>query len=79
MEITNLSDAEFQTLVIRRLREVIEYGNSVKEDVRVTLSDIKKNPWGTNSEGEEAKIQINDLENKEKINIQPREQEEIRI
>ena len=30
MEITNLSDAEFKTLVIRMLKELIEYGNNIK-------------------------------------------------
>ena len=32
MEISNLSDAEFKTLVIRMLRECIEYDNSIKKD-----------------------------------------------
>ena len=36
-----------------------------------TLSEIKKNIQGTNSEGKEARIQINDLEHKEEIHIQP--------
>ena len=31
MEISNLSDAEFKTLVIRMLKELIEYGNNIKE------------------------------------------------
>ena len=52
-EITNLSDEEFETLVVRMLRELIEYGNNVKEEMKVTLSEIKKNPQGTNSEGKE--------------------------
>ena len=29
-EITNLSDAEFKTLVIRMLKELTEYGNKIK-------------------------------------------------
>ena len=29
-EITNLSDAEFKILVIRMLKELIEYGNNIK-------------------------------------------------
>ena len=33
-------------------------------------SELKKNIQGTNSEGKEAGIQINDLEPKEEINIQ---------
>ena len=31
MEITNLSDAELITLVIRMLKELTEYGNSIKK------------------------------------------------
>ena len=30
MEITNLSDAEFKTLVIRMLRKFTEYGKKIK-------------------------------------------------
>ena len=44
-------------------------------------SEIKENVQGTNSEGEETKINdwINDLEQKEEINIQPEQNEETRI
>ena len=66
-EITNLSDAEFKTLVIRILKELIEYGNSIKNtqaEMKVTFSEIKKNLQGTISGGEEARIQINNLEHK---------------
>ena len=35
-----------------------------------TLSGIKKNPQGTNSEGKEAGVQINNLEHMEEINSQ---------
>ena len=79
MEITNLSDAEFKTLVIRMLKELIEYGNNIKEEMKTTLSEIKKSLWETISRGEEARIQINNLEHKEEINIQPEQQEETRI
>ena len=41
------------------LRELTEYGKSIREEVKATLSEIKKNPQGTNSEGKEARIQIN--------------------
>ena len=44
--------------------------------MKTTQSEIKKNIQGTNSEGKETRIQINDLEQKEKINIQPEEKEE---
>ena len=39
--------------------------------MKATLSEIKKNPERTNSEGEEARVQINDLEYKEEIKSQP--------
>ena len=65
MEIANLSDAELKTPVIRLLRDLTEYGNNIKEEIKATLNEIKKNPQGTNSEGKEAGIQINDLEHKE--------------
>ena len=56
MEITNLSDAEFKTLVFRMLKELIDYGNNIKEEMKVTLSEIKKNLQGTNNGWEEARF-----------------------
>ena len=47
--------------------------------MKVTLSEIKKNLQGTISERKEARIQINDLERKEEINIQPEQKVETRI
>ena len=58
MERGNLLDAEFKTLMIRMLRELTDYSNTIKEEMKVTLSEIKKNLQGTNREGEEARIQI---------------------
>ena len=46
MEIANLSNAEFKTLVIRMLRELIEHSNNIKEEMMVTLNEIKKNIYG---------------------------------
>ena len=65
--------------MIRMLRELIECGKCIREKIKATLSDIKKNPQGTNSEGKEAGVQINDLEHKEEINSQPEQNEETRI
>ena len=68
MEISNLSDAAFKTLVIRMLKELTGYFNSIKKaqaEMKVTLSKIKKNLQGSNSGGDEAQNQINDLEHKE--------------
>ena len=78
-EIANLSDAEFKTLVIRMLSEIIEYGKNIREEMKATLSEIKKNPQRTNSEGKEARVQINNLEHKEEINSQPVQNEERRM
>ena len=36
--------------------------------MKTTPSEIKKNPQGTNSEGKEDGVQINDLEHKEEVN-----------
>ena len=49
-EIANLSDAEFKTLVIRMLKELIEYKvKETGEGMKVTLSEIKKNLQRTSS------------------------------
>ena len=78
-EIANLSDAEFKTLVIRMLTEMVEYGLKIEEKVKTMKSEIKENAQGTNSDGKETGTQINSLEKKEEINIQPEQYEERRI
>ena len=78
-EIANLSDAQFKTLVIRILTEMVEYGHKMEEKVKAMQSEIKRNVQGTKSEGKETEIQINNLEQKEEINIQPEQNEETRI
>ena len=50
-EIANLSDAEFKTLVIGMLTEMVEYGHKTEEEVKAMQSEIKENVQGTNSEG----------------------------
>ena len=77
-ETDNLSDAEFKTLVIRMLTELIELCCKMKEQIKATQSEIKENVQGINSEGKETGTQINDLEQKEEINIQPKQNEETR-
>ena len=47
--------------------------------IKATQSEIKQNKQGTNSEGKETGTQINDLEQKEEINIQLEQNEETRI
>ena len=40
-EIDNLSHAEFKTLVIRILREMIEYGSKIDKELKAMQSKIK--------------------------------------
>ena len=61
------------------LTEMVEYGCKIEEEVKAMQSEIKKNILGTNSEGKETGTQINYLEQKEEINIQPEQNEETRI
>ena len=78
-EIANLSDAQFKTLVIWMLTELVEYGHKLDEKMKAMLSEIKENVQGTNSDGKETGTQINGLDQKEEINIQPKQNEETRI
>ena len=48
---------------------MIEYGCKIKEEMKAIQSEIKKNIQETNSEGKETGTQINDLEQKEEINV----------
>ena len=61
------------------LTEWVESGLKIEEKVKAVKSEIKKNIQGTNSEGKETKTQINGLEQKEEINIQPEQNEETKI
>ena len=45
---------------------MVEYGRKIEEKVKAMKSEIKENVQGTNSEGNESRTQINDLEQKEK-------------
>ena len=58
---------------------LIELSHKMKEEMKATQNEVKENIQGTNSEGKETGTQINDLEQKEEINIQPEQNEETRI
>ena len=60
-EIANLSDAEFKTLVIRMLTELVECGQNIEEEVKAMQSAKKENVQGTNSDRKETGTQINGL------------------
>ena len=71
MEISNLSDIEFKTLVVRMLKELSEDHKSIKKIrsvTKYTLIEIKNNLHGNNSRVDEAENQINELEHKEAKN-----------
>ena len=78
-ERANLSDADFKTLVIRMLTEMIEYGHKIQEEVNIIQSEIKENVQGTNNDGKETGTQINGVDQKEERNIQPEKNEKTRI
>ena len=77
-EIANLSNAEFKTLVIRMLTELVEYGRKLDEKMKPMLREIKENAQGTNSDWKETRTQINGVNQKEERNIQPEKKEETR-
>ena len=73
MEISNLSDAEFKTLLLRCLRNSLGTSTAKKDPGRNeghTKCEIKKNLQGINSGVDEAKNPINDLGHKEDKNSQ---------
>ena len=71
-EIANLSEAQFKTLVIKKLTELVE-------KMKARLREAKENIQGTNSDGKETGTQINGVHQKEERNIQPEKNEETRI
>ena len=70
-EIADLSDAQFKTLVIRMLTELVEFGCKLAEKMKAMLSEIKENVQRTNSDRKETGTQINDVDQKEERNIHP--------
>ena len=51
------------------LTELVEYGHKIKEKVTAMQSEIKENVQGINNDRKETRTQINDLDQKEEINI----------
>ena len=79
MEVNNLSDTEFKTLVIRILNKLSEDLRSMKKiqsETKDTLIEIKNNLQGNNSRVDEGGNQINDLEHKEAKKNQSEQKEE---
>ena len=78
-QIANLSDAQFKTLVIRKLTELVEFGHKLDEEMKAMLRETKENVQGSNSDGKETGTHINGVDQKEERNIQPEKNEETRI
>ena len=60
------------------LTKAVEYGHKMQEKVKTMQSEIKENIQGTSHEGKQSGTDINDMEQKEEINIQPEQNEETR-
>ena len=59
--------------------ELVEFGCKLEEKMKAIQSEIKENIQGSNSEVKETGTQINDLEQKEEINIQLEQNEGTRV
>ena len=68
-QIANLSDAQFKTLVIRKLTELVEFGRKLDEKMRAMLRETNENVQGTNSDGKESGTQINSVDQKEERHL----------
>ena len=77
-EIANLSHAQFKTLVIRKLTELVEFGHKLDEKIKAMIRETKENVQGTNSDAKETGTQINGVDQKEERNIQPEKNEATR-
>ena len=78
-EIANLSDAQFKTLVIKTLTELVEFVRKLDEKMKPMLRETKENVQGNNSDAKKTGTQINGVDQKEERNIQPEKNEETRI
>ena len=71
-ELANLSDGEFQALVIKMLTELIEIGQKMKEQMKDSQNEIKQNIQGTNSDRKETRTQSKRFGTKGKNKHPPR-------
>ena len=61
-EIANLSDAQFKTLVIKTLTELVEFVGKPDEKLKAMLRETKENVQGTNTEAKETGTHINGVD-----------------
>ena len=58
-EIANVTDAQFKTLVIKMLTELVESVQNPDEKMKPMLRETKENVQGTHSDAKETGTQIN--------------------
>ena len=68
-EVANLLDAQFKTLVIRKLTELVEFGHKLDKKMKAMLRETKENVQGTNTDGKGTGTQINDVDQKEEKHL----------
>ena len=79
-EIANLSAHSSKHWLLRpKLTELVEFVRKPDEKMKAMLRETKENVHRTNSDGKEIGTHINDVDQKEEINIQPERNEETRI
>ena len=61
-QIANLSGAQFKTLVIRMLTELVESVRKVDEKMKPMLRETQENVQGTNSDAKETGTQVNGVD-----------------
>ena len=63
-QIANLPHAQFKTLVIKTLTELVEFVRKLDEKMKPMLRETKEKVQGTNSEAKETGTQINGVDQK---------------
>ena len=61
------------------LRELVEFGHKLDEQMKAMLRETKENVQGTNTDGKKTGTQTNGVDQKEERNNQPEKNEETRI
>ena len=64
-QIANLSDAQFKTLVIKMLTDLVEFVRKLDEKMKPMLRETKENVQGANRDAKETGTQINGGDQKE--------------
>ena len=63
-QIANLSDAQFKTLVIKKLTQLVEFGRKLDKKMKAMVRETKENVQGTNSAEKESRTEFNGVDRK---------------